>query len=95
MRTDLEELKDEIAHILARHDIYRASLFGSYATGEANPDSDIDILVDFRGEKSLLDLVALKLEMEEALQRKVDVLTYDSLAPLVRDRVLREQVTII
>lgn len=95
MQTGLEELKGEIADILARHDIHRASLFGSYATGEANPDSDIDILVDFKGEKSLLDLVALKLEMEEALQRKVDVLTYDSLAPLVRDRVLREQVIII
>jgi len=95
VQRDLEELKDEIAHILTRHDVYRAALFGSFATGEANQDSDVDILVDFRGEKSLLDLVALKLEMEEALQRKVDVLTYDSLAPLVRDRVLGEQVTII
>lgn len=95
MQRDLEELKDEIAHILTRHDVHRAALFGSFATGEANQDSDVDILVDFRGEKSLLDLVALKLEMEEALQRKVDVLTYDSLAPLVRDRVLGEQVRII
>jgi hypothetical protein len=39
--------------------------------------------------------VALKVEIEEALQRKVDALTYNSLAPVIRERVLKEQVTII
>ena len=95
MQADLKELKDDIAHILKRHDVYRAAFFGSFATGEATQQSDVDILVDFKGEKSLLDLVALKMEIEKALQRKVDVLTYDSLAPLIREQVLKEQVAII
>ena len=90
MQTDLKELKDDIAHILKRHDVHRAAFFGSFATGEAKQQSDVDILVDFKGEKSLLDLVALKIEIEKALQRKVDVLTYDSLAPLIREQVLNE-----
>jgi predicted nucleotidyltransferase len=95
MQADLKELKDEIAHVLKRHDVQRAAFFGSFATGEAKEHSDVDILIEFTGTKSLLDLVALKIEIEEALQRKVDVLTYDSLAPAIRERVLREQVAII
>jgi len=95
VQTDLKRLKDEIAHILKRQDVQRAAFFGSSATGEAKQQSDVDILVDFKGEKSLLDLVALKIEIEKALQRKVDVLTYDSLAPLIREQVLKEQVAII
>jgi predicted nucleotidyltransferase len=39
----------------------------------------------------LLDLAELKVELEEVLGRRVDVITYDSLHPLLRDRVLREQ----
>lgn len=95
MRTDLKELRDEAAGILRRHDVCRASFFGSVATGRARDDSDLDILVEFTGRKTLLDLVALKLDMEEALQRKVDVVTYDSVAPLIREQVFKEQVTII
>ena len=95
MQADLKKLKYEIAHILRRHDVQRAAFFGSLATGEAKEHSDVDILIEFTGTKSLLDLVALKIEIEEALQRKVDVLTYNSLAPVIRERVLKEQVTII
>jgi len=95
MKADLRELKDDVAHILRQHDVGRAAFFGSVATGEAGQDSDVDILVQFNGEKSLLDLVELKTELEAALQRKVDVLTYDSLAPLIRERVLQQQVAII
>lgn len=73
----------------------RAAFFGSVATGDARQDSDVDILVQFKGKKSLLDLVQLKLELERSLRRQVDVLTYDSLSPHIRDRVLKEQVMII
>ena len=63
--------------------------------GELTKDSDIDILVEFKGKKSLLDLVGLKQELEEILKRKVDVLTYNSLHPLLKDRILREQEVIL
>jgi predicted nucleotidyltransferase len=95
MNLDLEKQKEEIAGILKRHGVCRAAFFGSFATGEAKKDSDIDILIEFRGGKSLLDLVALKIELEEVLGRKVDVLTYSSLSPLIKDEVLKTQVKII
>jgi predicted nucleotidyltransferase len=51
--------------------------------------------VEFEGEKSLLDLAGLKVELEELLKRRVDVLTYDSLHPLLKDRTLGEQRAIL
>ncbi len=44
---------------------------------------------------SLLDLAGLKIELEEVLRKEVDVLTYNSLHPLLRDRILSEQVVIL
>ena len=49
-------------------------------------ESDIDLLVEFKGKKSLLDLAGLKLELEEKLKCYVDVLTYNSLHPLLKNR---------
>ena len=72
-----------------------ASVFGSLARGEIQEDSDIDLLVRFKGEKSLLDLAGLKIDLEELLGEKVDVLTYDSLHPLLKDRILGEQKVIL
>ncbi|MGC8832135.1 MAG: type VII toxin-antitoxin system MntA family adenylyltransferase antitoxin [Thermoproteota archaeon] len=92
---ELEEVRSKILPILKRYGIRRASIFGSFAREEEREDSDIDILVEFEGERSLLDLVGLKMDLEEALGRKVDVLTYKSLHPLLKDRILREQKIIL
>lgn len=69
--------------------------FSVLLLGGTERDSDIDILVEFKSEKSLLDLAGLKIELEEALGRRVDVLTYNSLHPLLRDRILQEQKVIL
>ena len=58
-------------------------------------DSDVDILVEFEGRKSLLDLAHLKNELEDTLNRRVDVLTYRSIHPLLKERIMAEQVPII
>ena len=95
MNMKLEEMKNKIVPLLRRHDVKRASVFGSFVRGEEKEDSDVDLLVEFEGEKSLLDLVGLKMELERALRRKVDVLTYNSLHPLLKDRILQEQKVIL
>jgi predicted nucleotidyltransferase len=91
----VEEIEKKIAPVLKRYGVSRAAIFGSYARGEEREDSDIDILVEFEGDRSLLDLAGLKIELEEALGRSVDVLTYNSLHPLLRDRILNEQKVIL
>jgi len=91
----LDEIKIKITPILRRYDVKKAAIFGSFAKGEEKEDSDIDILVEFKGEKSLLDLAGLKIELEEALKRKTDVLTYNSLHPLLKDKILQEQKVIL
>jgi len=95
MDEQIIEIREKILNALKQNDVKRASLFGSVVRGELTDESDIDILVEFKGRKSLLDLVGLKLELEEMLKRKVDVLTYNSLHPLLKDRILREQEVIL
>ncbi len=95
MKENIEELKDRIIPVLQQHDVIHAAVFGSFVRGEEREDSDLDILVEFGEGKSLLDLVALKLELEDILKRKTDVVTYNGLHPDIRERVLEEQVAII
>jgi predicted nucleotidyltransferase len=90
MTTKLKEIKNEIVPILKKHDVKKAAFFGSVVRGEATDKSDIDILIEFDGEKSLLDLVELKLEIEDNLGIKVDISTYNSLLPAIRDKVFKQ-----
>ena len=95
MSYQIDEVKDLILDILKKYEVKRASLFGSMVRGEMNSKSDIDLLVEFKGKKSLLDLAGLKIELEEKLKCKVDVLTYDSLHYLLKEHILSEQIEIL
>lgn len=71
------------------------ALFGSFARGDARPDSDVDVLVEIvaAARFSLVDLVDVKGFLEDRLERPVDVVMKEGLEPLIRDRVLREAIT--
>ena len=69
-------------------------VFGSMARGEATQRSDIDLLVEFRERKSLLDMARIERELSTAMGRKVDVLTRDAISPYLRERILGEVQTI-
>jgi len=90
-RDKLEGIKDIIIKVLKKHNVKKAAIFGSVARGEATEESDIDIVIEFEGRKSLLDLVDLKLELQELLGKKVDVITYNSINPLLKEQILNEQ----
>ena len=95
MKIDIEEIKRKILPILQRYRVKRVGLFGSYVRGEMGEDSDIDILVEIEKDISLLDFVELKLEIEEMLGRRVDLVEYSTIKPLLRKRILEEQVVIL
>lgn len=94
-KSKIANLRRSMLPILKQHDVKRAALFGSLARGEGTRHSDLDLLVEFEGSKSLLDLVALKQALEAKTRKKVDVLTYRALHPLIRERILSEQVSIL
>ncbi len=91
----IKKIKKSIVTILKKNDVSKAGIFGSYARGEAKKNSDIDILIRFRGRKSLFDLVGLEMELKKALKRKIDLLTYNSINPRLKDRILGEEVRIL
>ncbi|MFH1193159.1 MAG: nucleotidyltransferase family protein [Candidatus Jorgensenbacteria bacterium] len=91
-RMTIQELKKTIAPIVLAEGIVRSALFGSVVRGEADDESDIDVLVEMPSGKSLFDLVGLKLKLEDAVGRPVDLVTYGSLHPLLRENIERELV---
>jgi len=91
----IEEIKKTLIEVLRKHGVKKAALFGSIVRGEITEESDIDLIIEFEGRKSLLDLAGLKLDLQELLRRRVDVLTYKSLHPLLKERILSEQEVIL
>jgi predicted nucleotidyltransferase len=91
----IDVIKKTLIDVLRKHEVKKAALFGSIVRGEATDESDIDLLIEFEGRKSLLDLAGLKLDLQELLRRRVDVLTYKSLHPLLKERILSEQEVIL
>jgi len=89
--SEIEMIKNSISNILISCGLKKAALFGSIVRNEQTANSDIDLLVEFGSGKNLFDLVELKLDLEDLLGRKVDVLTYKSLHPLLKDKILKEQ----
>lgn len=79
-----------LADICKANDITFLGVFGSYARGEENSGSDVDLLVRFAKGKSLLVLVRIERELSERIGIKVDLVTEPSLSPYLRERVLKE-----
>ena len=95
MNTYIGQIKQSILPILRRHGVSKAALFGSVVTKQMRADSDIDILVQIDSDISLLDFVGLKIELEQALKRNVDVVEYDTIKPFLREIILKEQQVIL
>jgi predicted nucleotidyltransferase len=84
--------REEILRIAARHGARNVRIFGSVARGQAGKESDLDVLVDMEPGRSLLDLGALLMELQELVGSRVDVVTEQGLRPRIRERVLQEAV---
>jgi predicted nucleotidyltransferase len=74
----------------SRFGVRHLLVFGSFARGTPRPDSDVDLLVEFDRNVSLLGLASLRARLEAILGREVEVGTLDSLRPAARDEVMQE-----
>ncbi len=98
MRKDditIDQIREHAVPILKEAGVLRSSIFGSYVRGEQTEDSDIDILIEFPKGKSLLDLVNLEMQLEMVLGKKVDLLTYKSVSPYLKEYIEKDQLQIL
>jgi predicted nucleotidyltransferase len=93
-RQILEEKRNDILNIAAKHGAYNVRVFGSVARGEDRPDSDVDLLVDVGTATSSWFPAGLILDLEQILGRRVEIVTEKGLNPHLREHVLREAVTL-
>jgi predicted nucleotidyltransferase len=89
------KIRETVVPILRKHNVKRASLFGSIARGDYSLNSDIDILVELSDDLSLLDFINLRLEIEDATKMKVDLVEYDTIKPSLRKYILKDQEAIL
>ena len=94
MSEKIRELQNKLNPILHRNGVVRASVFGSFARGEEGQDSDIDLLVELDEPKGLLFLAGLKFDLEEATGRKIDLLTYRAVNPLLKEYIHKDEIRI-
>ena len=93
---EINKIKPKIVGILKKNHVKMAGIFGSYSRGEQRKRSDIDIVVEIADKNmSLIGFIGLKLKLEDALGRGVDLVEYAALKPLIRKRILDEEVRII
>lgn len=90
----LRQHRDEVLSVVAEYRASEPRIFGSVARGEDQPGSDLDLLVDFSDEASLLDEVGLRLALTDLLGVAVDVVAADTLRGEFGERVLREAVPV-
>jgi predicted nucleotidyltransferase len=93
MATD--QIVSQIKPILLKYGVTKSDLFGSYARGDFNDQSDIDLLVDVPDGTSLFDIIYLKNDLEKTLGREVDVVTYDSVDKYLKPYIFQDIVSIV
>lgn len=81
-----KESKSKIVEKLRMEEASYIAVFGSFARGEADEQSDIDILIEFSEPKSLVEVARIERELEEQLGREIDLVTEQSLSPYIRER---------
>ena len=88
--------KQALIRTLAKaHGARSVELFGSAARGEERPGSDLDFVVELEPGRSLLDLISLAEDLQEALGRKVEVVTRAGMKPRVRAEAQRDAIRIV
>ncbi len=96
MKRDLlEAIKKKVNPIFKEADIKRATLFGSLVRGDNTDKSDVDILVAFPEDTTLADVAHLKHQLDTSLKKRVDLVSYNAISPLIKDSIFKYQYPLV
>jgi len=84
----LAKIVDTIRPVLEKHGVRKAAIFGSAARGQLKEGSDVDILVELPAGTGLFEFIGIEHELEDEIGRDVDLVTYQSVKPTLRDSIL-------
>lgn len=91
---NIEQIKKASAPIMA-NGVKRAGIFGSLVKGNFDAYSDIDIVIEFNKGKTLFDIIRLRNELQNRLNKKVDLITYNSIRHFLREEIFKNQIAIL
>ena len=92
---NIEQYKKLILPVLNRYLIKRAAIFGSFAKGTMNINSDMDLLIEPEHDFTIFKMLRLEEEISNVLNRKVDLVEYSALKPSIRTEVLASAIPIL
>lgn len=91
---NIKEIQQKLKPVFKQNDVIKSSVFGSTARGESLINSDIDILVQLPKNRTLIDFISLKNKIEIVLGKKIDLLTYKSISPLIKKNIQKDEIQI-
>ena len=94
LQTVLETLRRQQAVLRARYGVRAFGVFGSYVRGEATPESDLDLLVEFDRTPTLFEFVRLQRDLADLLDMPVDLVMKSALKPTIGQSVLAEVIPV-
>ena len=86
----MTDLQRSVTPILKKYGVTKAAVFGSYGRGDDHFGSDIDLLVELKKNLSLLGFSSLKQDLQDKLNRRVDLIEYSQIKPLLKDYILKD-----
>ena len=89
-----EPIRNTVIHTLLPHGVSQILVFGSFATGNHTPESDLDLIVSFHTRKDLFDLGGMREDLVDALGIQVDLLSEGAISPYLKDKIKDEAVVI-
>jgi len=95
MNKELLVIKKQITPILREYRVTKAGIFGSYARGEQNKKSDIDILVKIDNGTDLIELIRLRTKLQRMIKKKVDIVEYGSIRKEIKNSILNDEIQIL
>lgn len=94
MNKEINHIRQLISPVFDKYKIRTASLVGSAARGEQTPESDYDIVIDIDQPISLLTFSRIKIELEDIIHKKIDLIERSAIKPVLKNYLLKDEIVI-